>query len=391
MWIHTREKILTVYRRLHSVKIVSITPYFFVAPLAEPIADARNVITARSAVLIKVETEAGIIGWGEAASFAGCGALVMQVVRFFTEHLVGADASNPEAIYDRMYRTSLHFGRRGLVVNALSGIDVALWDIKGKIEGKPLFRLLGAQRESIQFYFNGGYFMPKGDSHAALARSVEGAIARGAPAVKIKIGRDLREDERRVATARHLLGSERDLMVDVNGILEIADLKRRDPIFREYRVRWLEEPVALGPMSGLHDVRKTLATPIAGYELEQTLDGWREIIEGDCVDIAQPDAIWSGGITECRRIAEIAANCETEFVPHNFATIISLAANAHLAAAAPTGGWLEVDSNENPFLFPLDRIGAFHLKNGSIHIPCLPGLGVEPDLEQIERFRVNIA
>lgn len=372
------------------MKITSITPYLFVAPLAQPIADARNVIKARSTVLVRVETDAGLTGWGEAASFAGCGALVVQVIRHFVGQLIDTDPSDPAAIYDRLYRSSLHYGRRGLVINALSGIDVALWDIKAKAEAVPLYRLLGAQRDAIRFYFNGGYFSPDGDSHAALVRSVEGAVERGAAAIKIKIGRDLAEDERRVATARRLLGPGRDLMVDVNGILELDDLRRRDPVFREHGVRWLEEPVALRPAAALRAVRAALKTPIAGYELEQTADGWRDLIEGDCVDIAQPDAIWSGGITECIRIGGIAAARGVEFVPHNFASIISLAANAQLAAATPTGGWLEVDSNENPFLWALDKAGAFRLESNGIRIPDLPGLGAEPDLARIEKFRVAV-
>jgi len=372
------------------VKLTAITPYLFVAPLAQPIADARNVIKARSTVLLRIETDAGLTGWGEAASFAGCGALVVHVIRHFTNQLIGVDPSDPPAIYDRLYRGSLHFGRRGLVINALSGIDVALWDIKAKAEGVPLHRLLGAQRDAIRFYFNGGYFAPEGDSQAALVRSVETAVERGAAAIKIKIGRDLAEDEKRVATARSLLGAERDLMVDVNGILELDDLRRRDPVFREHRVRWLEEPVALRPAAALRDVRVALKTPIAGYELEQTADGWRDLIEGQCVDVAQPDAIWSGGITECVRVGRIAADYRIEFVPHNFASIVSLAANAHLAAAAPTGGWLEVDSNENPFLWPLDRSGAFRLESNQIRMPDQAGLGVEPDLERIEKFRVSV-
>lgn len=372
------------------MRITAVIPHLFVAPLAQPIADARNIITSRSAVFVEIQTDSGLIGWGESASFAGCGALVAQVVRFFSTALVGTAVDGPDAVYDRLYRMSLHFGRRGLVINALSGIDIALWDIKGKSEGRPIHRMLGAARDAIRFYFNGGYFVPGGDNDAALARSAEATVARGATALKIKIGRSREDDAKRLEIVRRIIGADCDLMVDVNGILEPAEILKLDPILVEQRVRWLEEPVSLRPIEELRSLRAGVRTPVAGYELEQTAQGWHEIIAGKCVDVAQPDAIWSGGIGECRRVAADASDHGVEFVPHNFASIVSLAANAHLAAAAPSGGWLEVDSNDNPFLWPLDRVGAFRLQDGAIVLPDLPGLGIEPNFERIEMFRVPI-
>ncbi len=124
--------------------------------------------------------------------------------------------------------------------------------------------------------------------------------------------------------------------------------------------------------------------------MEQTVQGWADLIEGGTVDIAQPDAIWSGGVTECVGAAETAARHQVEFVPHNFASIVCLAANAHLAAHAPTGGWLEVDSNDNPFLWDINKLDTFALEDGAIVLPDTPGLGVEPDLSVIERYRIEV-
>ncbi len=162
-----------------NMKITSVTPHLFEMPLETPISDARNTITRRSCLLVEVTTDAGLTGWGEAATFAGCGPLVAPVVRFFGERLVGRDAPEPQAFYGESFQSSLHFGRRGLVINALSGIDVALWDLKGKRQGQPLVRLLGAERESIRFYFNGGYFVDN-DPDGFLRRSAELAVERGA-------------------------------------------------------------------------------------------------------------------------------------------------------------------------------------------------------------------
>lgn len=370
------------------MKITSVTPHYFQMPLREPIADARNVIRARSTLLVRVDTDAGISGWGEAASFAGCGPLVAQAIRFLATAIIGKDPRDAAKIYHERFSATLHFGRRGVVINALSGIDVALWDIVGKAAGKPLRDLLPGEPKDVAFYFNGGYFV-ESDPEGFLRRSVEQAVSRGANALKIKIGKGVEDDVKRIEIARNILSGDRDLMVDANGVLDLDYCRELAPVLDEYAIRWIEEPIPIEPASAMADVYAALGTPIAGYELEQTADGWRRLMDPKVIDIAQPDAIWSGGITECVTVAKDAASLGIEFVPHNFASIICLAANAHLASTAASGGTLEVDSNDNPFLWNLDPDG-FGLANGHIVFPDRPGLGVEPDLSLIENYRINI-
>lgn len=369
--------------------ITSVTPHLFEYVLPSQIADARNTIAKRSCLLVEITTDEGLTGWGEAATFAGCGPLVAPVVRFFAERLVGKPLPSPADFYHACFGSSLHFGRRGLVLNALSGIDIALWDIKGKLEGQSLVSMLGAARPDIEFYFNGGYFVDD-DPHGFLKTSVETAVARGAQALKIKIGQRVEDDIQRIQIARDILGPDRDLMVDANGILNIAYLRNLNPTLVKNNIRWMEEPVAITRVSELQSVKAVLDVPVAGYELEQTASAWAELIEGNTVDIAQPDSIWSGGITECIDVAATCAAHEVEFVPHNFASIVCLAANAHLAAHAPTGGWLEVDSNDNPFLWAIDTDGGFKLENGRIKIPDTPGIGVTPNIAAIEKYRIPV-
>lgn len=369
--------------------IRSVEANFYEFTLPRPVADARSTIRARSCVLVRVTTDSGHTGWGEAASFAGCGALVTQVVRFYGERLAGRGASDPAALYDEMFGASLHFGRRGLAVNALSGIDTALWDIKARAEKVPLAGLLGRRRSAARVYFNGGYYVDE-DPHGFVRASAESALARGAAALKIKIGRSVEDDARRLTAARRVLGPGPDLMADVNGVADIDYLRALDPVLRDHDVRWIEEPAALGRLKDLLAARAVLTVPVAGYELEQTSAAWADLIESGAVDIAQPDAIWSGGVTECARTFAPADAAGVEWVPHNFASIVCLAANAHLACAAPTGGWLEADSNENPFLWDLDSAGAFRLENGAVALPDAPGLGVVPDTDRIESLRVSV-
>lgn len=372
------------------MKITKITPFWFQMPLESPISDARNTITHRSCVIVRVDTDSGVSGWGEAASFAGCGELVVQTIRFLEKRYLGQDPTMISKLYDESYHYTQHFGRRGLVINALSGIDVALWDILGKVAGLPVYKLLGASRSSINYYFNAGYYID-GDNLAFVEKSVASGVERGAKAVKIKIGRfGLDDDIKRVEVARKVLGKERDLMVDANACLDKRYLRYLDPVLVENRVRWMEEPVPIQHIESLVELRQQMVTPIAGYELEMTLLGYAEMIERRAIDVVQPDAIWSGGLTECHRIAGVAQAHSIELIPHNFASIVSYAANAHLAASAKTGGWLETDSNNNPFLWNVDKNDAYRLEKGTFALPELPGLGIDLDLTRLEAYRMNV-
>ena len=371
------------------MKIVSIKAHKYKINLAEPIADARDTIYNRSCVLVKVETDKGIVGWGESASFAGCEDLVVETINFLAQMIVGKDPLMIASIYNHVYRRTHHYGRRGLVICALSGIDIALWDILGKCANLPLYKILGASRNRIKFYFNAGYYSGENDLET-LKQSLEMCLERRPSGIKIKIGRHGTDDDiERITVARKIIGYDLDLMVDANSSMNRRKLEYLDPALVQYQVRWLEEPVPIQKVSILSEIRRRMSIPIAGYEIEMTLAGFTELIEGGTVDVVQPDTIWSGGITECIRISAVAEAFGIEMVPHNFASALSLAANLHVAAAAATGGWIEVDSNLNPFLWEIDKNSAFSLSDGEIEMPELPGLGVEPDLNKLEEITLS--
>ena len=357
--------------------------------LTTPISDARNTINRRSCVLVRVTTKEGFTGWGECASFAGCGSLVVDCLKFLSPKYVGRETLKPAKLYDEVYFQTQHFGRRGVIINALSGIDIALWDVLAKKANLPLTYLLGAQRDSIRGYFNSGYYTQ--DHREFLVESIRGSIERGCDAIKIKIGRHgFTDDVWRIETARDLIGPSGTLMVDANSCLSLHEVRRLDDCMMETGCRWIEEPVPLQNLDTLSSLRRSIRTPIAGYELEMTLAGHTALIRAGAVDVVQPDTIWSGGITECIRIAAVCASANLEFIPHNFAGTVSLAANAHVAAAAPTGGWLEVDSNINPFLWDMDTNRHWTFDGKHIEIPDVPGIGVEPDLEFIKEYSVKL-
>ena len=358
-------------------------------PLSRPIQDARDEITHRSCVVVRVKTENGLEGWGESASFAGSGQLVLSCIEFLKSRYIGKTAKRPAQLFDELYQETQHFGRRGVVLNALSGIDIALWDIVGKRAGLPVNVMLGSVRKTIKGYFNAGYYTE--DHRDFLKESLRDCMSRGAEAVKIKIVRYGHEDDVwRIQTGRELLGSSRGFMVDANSSLTPPQLHLLDPVMCAARCRWIEEPVPLQGLSALKRLRSRLKTPIAGYELEMTLGGYAELMRAGAIDIVQPDAIWSGGITECSRIASVCAAESLEYIPHNFASVISLAANAQVCAVAPTGGWLEVDWNDNPFLWELNEHDDWSFEAGHIKVSDRPGIGVSPRMDLIKEYEVKI-
>ncbi|MEK7215067.1 MAG: mandelate racemase/muconate lactonizing enzyme family protein, partial [Chloroflexota bacterium] len=218
-------------------------------------------------------------------------------------------------------RTRQH-GRRGVVMHGISGIDIALWDIAGKVAGLPVYRLLGAYTDRVEAYASGGFYQ-QGKGVDDLATEPASYVARGYRGMKMKIGRyantqsRLREmlannetgivtpdeDLARVAAVRRALGPDRKLMVDVNCAWGPAFAIQMGRALQPFDIYWLEEPVATDDLRGSAEVARALDIPVAGYETEIGLYGYRELVEQRAVDFVQPDICWSGGFSECRRIA----------------------------------------------------------------------------------------
>ncbi|HEU0215479.1 MAG TPA: mandelate racemase/muconate lactonizing enzyme family protein, partial [Stellaceae bacterium] len=322
--------------------------------------------------------------------------------------LIGEDPLMIELLWQKMFARTRQFGRRGVVMNAMSGIDIALWDIAGKLARLPLYRLFGACCDRVEAYASGGFY-EEGKSIDDLATEAEGYRARGFTGMKMKIGRNpstqthlrhrLAEARRcevepeidiaRVAAVRRALGTKAKLMVDVNCAWSPAMAIAMGRALEPYNLYWIEEPVATDDIDGSARVAAALATPIAGYETELGLYGFRELISRGAVDIVQPDLAWSGGFSECRRIAALAEAHHLMVAPHAFASAVTLAASLHFAASIPNGLVLEFDQNPNGLrdellVEPLAIDG-----DGMIRLPERPGLGIELDPAAVERYRTG--
>ena len=340
--------------------------------------------------LVEIDTDTGLTGIGEAKVGVGNLGHYAGVVELIRRELgpavIGRDPGDITAIWDALYSGSrAHYGaregrlfptvgRRGITVAAMSGIDIALWDLAGQALGVPVWRLLGGKyRDRVPAYASGGW-APVGGIGKQLAQYVE----RGHRAVKLRVGlqdRSVDDSVARVREVRDTLGPDVGIMVDAHGTWSVRDALRFARKVETCDLAWFEEPVSADNLAGLAEVRRASDIPIATGENEQTRFGFRDLIVAGAVDILQPDIAIAGGITECQRIAALAAAHELTVAPHLWGSAILFAAGLHLCVATPCATVVEFTRGENPLLHELVE-ETFALEDGHVLAPERPGLGL---------------
>src|SRR5438876_1709061 len=388
------------------MKIVDIRTIPLSYRCEPPYGSAGGMQARRGALLVEIETDERLIGIGEAG--VGGGNTRDVIEKQLRPMLLGEDPLLIEALWQKGFARTRQFGRRGVVMNAISGIDIALWDIAGKVAKLPLYRLLGGCRDRVEAYASGGFYQ-EGKSIDDLAGEAEGYRARGFKGMKMKVGRnpstgthlrqligqaefcevDPSEDLARVAAVRQALGPQGKLMVDVNCAWSPDVAIEMGRAMEAQKLYWIEEPVATDDIDGSARVADALATPIAGYETEMGLYGFRQLIDRGAIDIVQPDIAWSGGFSEGRRIAAYAQAHHKMVAPHAFAGAVLLVASLHFAAAIPNGLVLEWDQNPNAIREELLKEPLRLEPDGTVKLPERPGLGIELDRAAVDRYRVG--
>jgi D-galactarolactone cycloisomerase len=382
------------------VKITDLQVHVLRSPLAEPFAFSQGWVHHRSATLVEVQTDTGLVGWGEA--FAQ-GLEPPQVAAAAIEHalrplVLGADPLDIEVLWHRMYHQTRDHGRKGSVIAALSAVDIALWDLAGKHHGLPVHKLLGgAFRTRVQPYATGFYRIKGQGERDRLVQEAHAHREAGFRLMKVKLGYGVDDDIQVIqAIASAVQGSDVMLMVDTNHAYGRAEALRLGWVLDEIGVRWYEEPVVPEDIDGYVELRARLRTPIAGGENEHTLYGFRELLGRHAVDIAQPDVGSCGGLTAARHIAVLAQAHGIEVNPHVWGSAVAQAASLQLIAALPVthhslyarAPVLEYDRSSHPFRRELVT-QPLELVDGMVEVPAGPGLGIEIRRETIERYRVN--
>ena len=349
-------------------------------PLSHPMTDASHgVMTHFEVILAKLETSCGLTGYGYTYTIGCGGAAIRSLIdRDLRLLLLGADANCIEQIWERMWRCMHYVGRGGLVSFAISAVDIALWDLRGKKEGMPLWKLLGGYSGQARAYA-GGIDLQLGPDE--LVEQTRCNLQKGFRAIKIKVGRDvLREDVDRVRAVRECIGPDMPLMVDANMRWTVEGAIRAAQQFREHDVYWLEEPTIPDDYKGMARIAAEGGVPIAAGENLHTIYEFRHTIEVGKIAFPEPDVSNIGGITNWMRVAKLAYAHNLQVTSHGVHEL-----HIHLLAAIPNASLLEVHS------FGLERFikNPPQLKEGIMVPPDSPGHGVEFDWDLLRDFQLD--
>ncbi|MBV7330590.1 mandelate racemase/muconate lactonizing enzyme family protein [Chloroflexi bacterium TSY] len=382
------------------MKIASIETYQLECPLERPFGWSQAWTDKRATGIIKITTDEGIVGWGEGSS-SPTAAIIHDM---FAPWLIGQNPLNRLGIWQQMYHALYNANLAGgFGGNAISAIDIALWDIAGKAAGLSVSDLLGGQvRNKVAVYATGLYYT-KGEFPNRLLDEARSYVEAGFKGMKTKVGGlTLAEDIKRVAALREAIGPDIYLAVDANQAYNSATAIRIGQRLAEYDILWFEEPVGAKDLAGYKQVQADLPMAIAGGEGLRTRYEFKDFFGQGIMDIAQPDVINVGGITELRNVAMMANAFGVQVNPHVWGSPIMIAATLHVAATIPScppAGTPEPFQQEPVMEFdrtpsalretlspqPFDQI------NGFVTVPTGPGLGVEIDEDVLQKFCVGRA
>lgn len=388
------------------MKIAKIQAHWIRCPIPEEkqhVSDFGR-IQSFDMALVSVEVEDGMIGWGEAkasvGSAANCQALVSIIGNELGPELIGMDARQINAIWDRQYsgtragyaldrgRAFPILGRRGPTISAIGAIDMALWDLRGKALGVPVVELWGGARQSeLPAYASGGWADAEG-----IGDQLNGYVQHGFGAVKMRVGimdGSVQNSIARVRAAREGIGPDIGLMVDAHGTFTAQEAIQFANGVEDVGLRWFEEPVSADDRRGAKRVRQMTGVPISAGESEFTRFDFRDLIELDSVDILQPDLAICGGPSEGRKIAALAETYQLELAPHCWGSALSFSAGVHLAFSSSAGRVIEYSLGGNPLLHELAE-ESFPAPGGKVIAPTAVGFGVTPKQSFIDQYEVKM-
>ena len=383
-------------KQTNKLKIIKIETHVLLNQLEQSFFFSQWAYNERRICVVKITTDEGIYGWGEGY---GPAEVIRQGIALLEPILIGSNPLENESLWFDMYRKTLDFARRSVLFAAISAIDIALWDIKGKALNLPISILLGGQhRKRVVPYATGLYFSESKTLDEDLVTEAKEYVAQGFTAIKMKVGLSIKDDVRHVKNVRDAIGPNIQLMVDSNhaySLREAIELARK---IEPYDIGWFEEPVSPEFYDQYAQLRQKTSIPIAGGECEYLRYGFLQLLQNKSVDIAQVEICASGGLTEAKRIGSLASTFGVEVIPHVWGTGIGFHAALHFIANIeplpgrlfPADIFIEYDRTENAIR---DRLTfpAIQMDNGFIDIPQSPGLGIEIDPDALKEFSTTLS
>lgn len=355
-------------------------------------------VDVRYSMVVEIRTDEGITGWGESVCHGrqpgGVSAAFIEYT--FKPLLIGQDPFNVEVLWESMFHASRPFGGGG-AVNAMSGIDVALWDIIGKALGRPVHQLIGgAFRLEVIPYATSFYRKENREYPQAYIDEAKDLITHGFRAFKLKTGYGIKKDSEYIHAIREAIGPDMLLAADANCAYDAPLTRQLLLEVEDAKLHFMEEPMKTDDIEGYKMLRNLTSTHLAcGENLFTKYDFRRWIVEG-AVDILQPDVCSAGGITECKKIAAMAQAYAARVIPHVWGTGIGLAAALQVIASLPANNlsqfvaepMLEFDRSTHPFRDAVIK-DTIEMKNGVVRVPMGPGIGVEVNEDAVKEFEMH--
>lgn len=361
-----------------SQKIKKIAVHLVSLPVAAGLADATRKVESVGYTVVRITTDQGLEGMGLTYHEVGGEATKALILNNFVPKLIDCDPFATEALWEQFFHYLRGVGRKGLTFGALSAVDIALWDLKGKILGLPLFRLLGGNKTSVPVYASGGWTSYSDDQ---LVQEAQSMVAQGYQKIKVKLGVEggtrPRRDIERMRKVREAIGPEIDLLVDANNCWDAATAIQVANNIREYDIYLFEEPVFADDITGLAKFKRGTDIPLATGEHEYTKFGVRDLVINNAVDIVQVDVARVGGYTEIIKAAAITQAWNLKFAPHAMEHM-----HSHLVSALPNALFLErlmmfEEITNNLFIDPPMPTKGF------LAVPEAPGLGLRLNMDFI--------
>lgn len=386
------------------MKITNIEAFWLRCPIPKEKQHFSDygLLTNFDMTLVVVTTDTGLQGFGEAKAAVGssgsCASIVSCIENELKPQLIGKDARNISRIWEHIYNgTRDHYslsrgrkfpilGRRGLTISAMSGIDTALWDIKGKALSAPVVDLLGGScRDKMPAYASGGWAKAE-----AIGEQLVSYTSKGFSGVKMRVGimdQTVAESIKRVKAAREALPDHIKLMTDAHGTFSVPEAKQFAKGVEDCNVYWFEEPISPDNKIGTAEIRANTFIPIAAGESEYTAFDVRDLIAERALDVLQPDCAIIGGITEAMRVSHLAHTYQLELAPHCWGSAFSFMAGLSVAFASPSANVIEFSLGGNPMMYDLVKENITVDKEGMLTAPEKPGLGLTPNWDFVKDFK----
>jgi L-alanine-DL-glutamate epimerase-like enolase superfamily enzyme len=335
------------------------------------------------AVVLRLQTDAGIIGWAESTFGTMTGAPeVLQTIlqKELKPILMGQDPAFPRRLRSDMWKALEYAGVQGMNTFAISTVEIAIWDIVAKAFGVPGYRILGAYQDTCPVYSMCGWYYPNDDDLSQYKKAVEDAFEEGFSGAKIKVGRfSLQDDERRIKLAMEIAGPNRRIMVDANQKFLVPEAIQRGKVYQEMGAYWYEEPLVPYDHAGYAQVAEELEIRVAGGENEYTRYAFADLIQRRCVDVVQPDARRAGGISEWMEIAAIADAAKLPVASHGGGPV-----DLQLLLCMQNAIYMESGS----FKGSGSTLERLRMVNSAVLAPERPGMGSELRPEYLQKFKV---